>query len=110
MEDQIDKVDLYRQFAVVSSDEICWKKLEPLQLKIISNVMRNYKTRASIKEMITDEIKYASEHKDEVGMFRYEWQYVVDRLTEKLQAKRIQNREEIEHLIKILTIFIKKGI
>lgn len=102
---------LEREYVTIKATEnIYWKQLEPGQLQILASVMRTHKTRESIKSMIVDELKYATQHEDEVGMFDYEWMYVIDRLNEKLLAKRIKNRDEIEHLVKVLTTFIKKEI
>ena len=94
--------------SVNSSESIYWKELESLQLKLLISVMRTDKTRKSIKEMIMDELKYATQHEDEVGLFKREWLYLVQKLQDKLEGKRVRNREEIEHLIKVLSNSIKR--
>lgn len=104
-------IDAYvPQTMFYSTQTTYYKVLETSQVKLINSIVRRVKTRSSIKEMITTEMSYAADNKDSVGLYDYEWDFVVKSLTEKVEAKGTRNKDEINHLIKILKIFIKKEI
>jgi hypothetical protein len=83
-------------------DPVFWKELEPKQLKLVQSIVSRFRTRSSVKEMVLDEVKYASEKKDSVGLYKREWKFVVEALQQKYETKGARNKEEIEYLLRVL--------
>ena len=92
-----------------SSEKTYWKEFELAHVKMINNIVKRAK-KQPFKEMVSTEIQYAVDKKEPIGLYSFEWKFVVDVLTEKLQTKGTRNKEEIEYLIQDITKFIKKEI
>lgn len=90
-----------------NNEPIFWKEFEAKQAKLVQSIVSRFKTRNSIKELIVDELKYAQEKKDTIGLYKREWEFVLNCLKEKVEQKGIRNREEIDYLIRILSRSIK---
>lgn len=91
----------------VNNEPIFWKEFEAKQAKLIQTIVSRFKTRNSIKELVVDELKYAQEKKDNIGLYKREWEFVLNCLKEKVEQKGIRNREEIDYLIRTLSRSIK---
>lgn len=99
------------QFVILrteASERAYWKQLEPDQVKLVNSIVKRSKTRSSTKEMITSEIDYASKNKEDIGLYKKEWELVVNILKDKVEMKGTRNKDEIHYLIRILSSFIKK--
>lgn len=83
-------------------EPVFWKELEPAQLKLVQSIVSRFRTRSSVKEMVLDEVRYASEKKDSVGLYKREWKFVVEALQQKFETKGARNKEEIEYLLRVL--------
>lgn len=82
-------------------------ELDSKQIKLIQSIISRYKTRSSVKELILDEVKYAQEKKDTVRLYLSEWEYILERLTEKSQMKGTRNKEGILDLADVIEKFIR---
>lgn len=83
-------------------EPVFWKELESSQLKLVQSIVSRFRTRSSVKEMVLDEVRYASEKKDSVGLYKREWKFVVEALQQKYETKGARNKEEIEYLLRVL--------
>lgn len=86
----------------VNSETIHWKELEEGQMKLIKSIVSRFRTRSAAKEMVVDEVSYALENKDIVGLYKREWKFIVEALKQKFDKKGTRNKEEIEYLIRVL--------
>ena len=95
--------DIYEIHSLNTNREpVFWKELEPTHLKLVQSIVSRFRTRSSVKEMVLDEVRYASEKKDSVGLYKREWKFVVDVLQQKYETKGARNKEEIEYLLRVL--------
>lgn len=83
-------------------EPVFWKELEQAHLKLVQSIVTRFRTRSSVKEMVLDEVRYASEKKDSVGLYKREWKFVVEVLQQKYETKGARNKEELEYLIRVL--------
>lgn len=109
MEEQFEDF-IVQETKFTSTEQPYWKELEDTQIKLIHSIVRRTKIRTSAKEMIITELDYAKKEKDSIGLYKREWELVVNTLKDKVEMKGTRNKDEIEYLIKILSSFIKKEI
>jgi len=107
MEEQFEDF-IVQDTKYIATEQPYWKELEDTQIQLIHSIVRRTKIRTSVKEMIVTELDYAKKEKDSIGLYKREWELVVQTLKDKVDMKGTRNKDELHYLIRILSSFIKK--